>query len=99
MSFKLISHLTPTVALLADDLNYVLIIRNNPNQLLGNGRHYFLRSLEDCFRELLEYKIRYGLGDGQDKTVEQMLEVIQTTRREMKEIIKPFEDIGSHINI
>ncbi len=98
MNQKLISHLTPTAALFADDLNYILIIRSNPTQAIRNGKKYYLRSLEDVFSELLEYKLRYSLADGQNKTAEQMLEIIQLTRREIKEIIRPFEDIGSHIN-
>lgn len=99
MVHKLISHLTPTVTLLSDELNYILIIRSSTTQQLRNGRHYYFRSIEGVFSELLEYKLRYGLADGQDKTVKEMLALIKTTRREIKEIIKPFEDVGMHINM
>lgn len=94
MDYKLIANLTPTITLLADNMNYILVIRNNPNQVLRNGRPRYFSSIEGWISYLLEYSIRFNLADGQDKTMAQIAENIQATRNEIKRLVAPFEQIS-----
>ncbi|MSR88002.1 MAG: hypothetical protein EXS69_02485 [Candidatus Zambryskibacteria bacterium] len=93
MEHKLIANLTPVASLWADGLNYILVIRSHPAQLIKNGRPSYHSTLEACFQYYFEYQLRFNLADGKDKTIEQILEIIKTTRMEIKQIISPFEEI------
>jgi hypothetical protein len=89
---QLVIHLDPLTSIYADKLNYILITKTNFNQALKNGYHQYFRSLADLFDELFEHRLINTLADGQDKTISEMLEIINKTRKETKELIRPFEE-------
>ena len=89
---QLIAHLTPLVSIYADDLNYILIIRKDTEQAIKNGKHTYHSSLSDVFDELLSLKILKNLANNQNKTLVEMIEIINNTRKEIKSLIQPFEE-------
>ncbi len=97
MEYKLISHLTPTVSMFADNHQYILIVKNNSSQPLKRGHHMYFISLTGCLQEFVNRQIRSALANGADKTVSDMVRIIQKTRHEVLNLLKPFENIVSDI--
>lgn len=90
---KLIAHLDATTSLFADGYNYILVLKDNPNQLVKNAQQHFFGTLAECFDEFFAHKLKSNLADDRDKNISEILDIINTTRREVKDLIRPFEDI------
>ncbi|MCX6717757.1 MAG: hypothetical protein NTU76_03745 [Candidatus Taylorbacteria bacterium] len=93
MDNKLIANLFPTVHLFGDERNYVLIIRKDVRQSMRNGYHLYFTSLSSVFAELFEHQVRTNLADNRNKTVEEMIENINNTRKQILDLLAPFEQL------
>lgn len=93
MDNKLISNLFPTVHLFGDERNYVLIIRKDVRQSMRNGYHMYFTSLSSVFVELFEHQVRANLADNMNKTVEEMIISINNTRKQILDLLAPFEQL------
>lgn len=98
MTYKLIAHITSTISMYADEYQYILIIKSNPDQALNNGKHSYHQTISYCFEEILSYLTKSNLADGKDKTVEEMAINMENTIKEIRTILKPFEDLTLSIN-
>lgn len=92
---QLITNISPTISIYADELNYILIMKNNPKQALKNARHSYHRSLRDLFEDLFELEVRRELANNQEKTIDEMVMIIRRTKRQIQDLIRPFEELGS----
>ena len=93
MDHKLIAHITPTISIFADDCQYILVVRSNPNQSIKNGYHTYHRNIRDCFEEILSHMARFNLADGKNKSMKEITNIIESTVQEIIKIFKPFEDL------
>jgi len=93
MENKLIANLFPTVHLFGDERNYILVIRKDTKQRISNGYHMYFSSLSSVFKELFEHQVRNNLANGLNKTVDEMLEVINSTRKQILALLDPLEQL------
>ena len=93
MDHKLISNLFPTVHLYADGRNYILIIRKDVRQAIRNGHHMYFSSLSSTFATLFEFQVRANLSNGLNKSATEMIEIIESTRKEILDLLEPFEQL------
>lgn len=93
MDHKLIAHITPTISLLADDRQYILVIRANPTQAIKNGYHTYHQTIGACFEEILSHVTRSNLSNDRDKSMKEIAETMEKTVQEIRRIFKPFEDL------
>lgn len=93
MEQELIANISPTVHLYADKRNYVLIIRDNTKQLMRNGYHTYFSSLSEVFEEIFDYSVKINLANGLDKSMNEMIEIINQTRKQVLDIISPYEGL------
>ena len=89
---KLIANITPTIHLFADHRNYILITRNNTAQPMKDGYHTYFQTIAGVFNEIFTYKVKAKLANDTDKTVEEMLEIIKNTTKEIQGLIDAFID-------
>jgi len=87
MDQKLIAHLTSTISLLADDRQYILVIKSNPTQSIKNGYHTYHRAIGDCFEEILSHMIRLNIADGN------IAIIVENTAQKIRKLFKSFEDL------
>ena len=90
---KLISHITPTISLLADNRQFVVVIKENPGQVINNGFHTYHQTIGGAFEEILSHMTRSQLADGRDKTMEEVAAVVKRTIDEVRSLFKPFEEL------
>jgi hypothetical protein len=93
MENKLIANLFPTIHLFGDERNYVLVIRKDTGQSMRNGYHMYFSSLSSVFAELFEHQVRANLANGLDKTATEMVEIINNTRKQVLDLLTPFEQL------
>ncbi len=93
MDQKLIAHITPTISLLADDRQYILVIKSNSAQNIKNGYHTYHRTIGDCFEEILSHKIKLNLADEKNKTMKDIAIIVENTAQEIRKLFKPFEEL------
>ncbi|HBA45664.1 hypothetical protein A2W67_01110 [Candidatus Nomurabacteria bacterium RIFCSPLOWO2_02_40_28] len=93
MDQKLIAHLTSTISLLADDRQYILVIKSNPTQSIKNGYHTYHRAIGDCFEEILSHMIRLNIADGKDKEMKDIAIIVENTAQKIRKLFKSFEDL------
>jgi len=93
MNNKLIANLFPTIHLLGEERNYILVIRKHTNQSMRNGHHMYFSSLSSAFAELFEFQVRANLSNGLNKSATEMIEIIESTRKEILDLLEPFEQL------
>lgn len=93
MEQKLIVNISPTVSLFADELQYIVVFKANPTQLIRNGHHTYHRTLGDAFEDILSYQVKLNLADDRDKSMKEIANIIESTIQEIKALFKPFEEI------
>ncbi|MDO8600551.1 MAG: hypothetical protein Q7R73_02945 [bacterium] len=92
MNQKLIAHITPTISLFADDRQYVLVIRENKKQTIVRGYHTYFLTIGECFEEVVTHMTRKNLADGKDKTLKEMVSIIENTSKEVRTLFRAIED-------
>lgn len=97
MEYKLIGNLSPIIHLYADERNYVLIIRKSAKQEMRNGHHMYFLSLSRLFAELFEHQVRANLANDLDKSADEMIEIINSTRKQILDLIEPYERLREDI--
>jgi hypothetical protein len=97
MENKLIANLFPTIHLFGEDRNYVLVIRKHTKQRMSNGYQMYFSSLSSVFVELFEFQVRARLSNGLNKSVEEMIKTINSTRKEILDLMKPFEQLKPEV--
>jgi len=72
------------VILRADSRQYILIIER---------RYAYHACISDAFESLFEWLVRDRLLSGKEKSMKQIVKIMVETRKEILEIIKPFEHL------
>lgn len=81
---KLVAHITPEISIYADHLCYTVIIKEASGNAFGR-RTYFI-TIKECFEEILEHLIRSRLADGKDKTIKEMLDIVNSATKEIRKL-------------
>jgi len=79
---KKVVQINEDIAIWSDSKQYILRIR-------GQHSRYF-PELENCFQDMFDYICKKKLSEGKTKTMEQTVKIIKDTKKEIKDIIKPF---------
>lgn len=94
MDQKLIAHVTPTISLLADAYQYILIIRSSPTQLMRNGHHTYHPTIGASFEEILSHLTKSNLANGENKTMIEVATIVENTIQEVRRLFKAFEELA-----
>ncbi len=93
MEQKLIAQITPTIILLADPRQYVLVIKASPTQAIRNGYHTYHTNIGSCFEKIMTHTTRSNLATGEDKTLKEIASIVKSTTQDIRELFKSFEDL------
>lgn len=93
MDQTLITQITPLIYLFADRYQYIIIIKSNTTQNLKNADHSYHKTIASCFEEILSQATKLNLADGKDKTMKEVVNIVENTVQEIRTLFRPFEDL------
>ena len=85
---KLITKINELISIWSDQKQYVVKI--------GKGSkpdYWYFPTLDSCFVEIFDYQCKTKLANGKNKTLRDIAEIILNTRKEILEIIAPFQEL------
>jgi len=89
---KLITKINNKISIWADVHQYVVKIQKSEK---SKADYWYLGNLTLCFQEIFEYLCKEKLADGKDKILKEIVQIILGTKKEILEIMKPFEELTS----
>ena len=93
-TMKIICEIIPNISIWADEHQYIVRIKSNSSQKDKHAECKYFPSLDYCFQEVFDYLSKQRLTTGHTKTMEEVSEIIRTTKSEIKSILEPFVSYG-----
>jgi L-lactate utilization protein LutB len=88
MKTKLITKINDKIVILADKNQYIVKVSEG-----SKPDYWFFPTIDMCFQEVFDYLCKRKLADEKNKEIKNIATMIQETREEILEIMKPFIDI------
>lgn len=89
---QLITKINDKISIWADAAQYVVKIQKGKS---SKPDLWYLGCLSECFQEIFEYLCKERLGDDKDKIIKEVAQIILDTKKEILEIMRPFEELES----
>lgn len=88
---------TDDIEIWSDAYNYIIRYYSPDSNKEGRERSFkssYFPNLRMCFEHIFEQLTKRRLGKNKTKSMEKMIETIQETQKEIKEVMKPFSELG-----
>jgi len=79
---RLVLRIDDKISIHADSFQYIMIINNHPS---------YFDSLERCFQEIFNYKVKIALIDNPEKNIQKIIEIHKEIKKWLKDMFGKIE--------
>lgn len=91
---KIICDVVPNISIWADEHQYIVRVKKSSSQKDKHAECWYYPSLDYCFQGVFDYLCREKLSEGGSKSLEAVASIVKDISKEVKDILKPFVDLG-----